>query len=516
MADENILPRDQNHVTAAGFESSTTVGDVRPGQIIVATGRIKVDLAGGGGGDVVGPGSSTDNAVARWDGVTGELLQDSVVIISDLGAITGVTTIVASGAIRSNTSLILEETGAGTDIITIQAPASIAASYTLTLPIDDGSNLQFLQTDGNGVLSWASPAGSGDVVGPASATDGVPALFDGTTGKLIKNSTPTGTGNPVMQTTPTLITPVIGVATGTSLTLTGILVSGVNGATGGSLKLFGATSGDVTLKVAAAAGTATIFQLPATNGSSTNILQTDGAGVTSWVAKPAGTVTSVSGTTDRITSTGGATPVIDIAATYAGQTSITILGTIATGTWNATVIAGQYGGTGVANTGKTITIGGSITFSGAFTFTGTVTANTTVTFPTSGTLYGTLAGSITSAQLATSLSDETGTGVVVFNAKPTFVGTVQTIVAVAALALDGSLGSYFTKTIATGSTFTQSNFTTGQMFTLKITGAFTPTWFSGITWLTVGGTAPVQGAITTYGFVCTGSNTFDGYLVGTQ
>lgn len=100
--------------------------------------------------------------------------------------------------------------------------------------------------------------------------------------------------------------------------------------------------------------------------------------------------------------------------------------------------------------------------------------------------------------------------------KPTFVGTVQTIVAVAALALDGSAGSIFTKTIGTGSTLTQSNFTTGQMFMVKITGAFTVTWFSGITWITVGSTAPTQAAVTTYGFVCTGSNTFDGYLVGTE
>lgn len=45
-----------------------------------------------------------------------------------------------------------------------------------------------------------------------------------------------------------------------------------------------------------------------------------------------GTVTDVLGTPDRITSTGGATPVIDIASTYVGQTSITTLGTIATGT----------------------------------------------------------------------------------------------------------------------------------------------------------------------------------------
>lgn len=55
-----------------------------------------------------------------------------------------------------------------------------------------------------------------------------------------------------------------------------------------------------------------------------------------------GTVTGVTGTTNRITSSGGATPAIDIAATYVGQTSITTLGTIATGTWQGTAIADTY------------------------------------------------------------------------------------------------------------------------------------------------------------------------------
>ncbi len=58
-----------------------------------------------------------------------------------------------------------------------------------------------------------------------------------------------------------------------------------------------------------------------------------------------GFVTSVSGTPNRITSTGGATPVIDIAATYVGQTSITTLGTIATGVWQGTAVGAIYGGT---------------------------------------------------------------------------------------------------------------------------------------------------------------------------
>ena len=53
-------------------------------------------------------------------------------------------------------------------------------------------------------------------------------------------------------------------------------------------------------------------------------------------------VSSVSGTTNRITSTGGTTPVIDISASYVGQTSITTLGTITTGVWNGTAIANAY------------------------------------------------------------------------------------------------------------------------------------------------------------------------------
>ena len=49
--------------------------------------------ATGSGGDVVGPASSTDNAIARFDTTTGKLLQNSVVTVSDTGAIAGATTI---------------------------------------------------------------------------------------------------------------------------------------------------------------------------------------------------------------------------------------------------------------------------------------------------------------------------------------------------------------------------------------------------------------------------------------
>jgi hypothetical protein len=45
------------------------------------------------GGDVVGPASATDNALARYDTTTGKLIQNSVVTVSDTGEIAGATTI---------------------------------------------------------------------------------------------------------------------------------------------------------------------------------------------------------------------------------------------------------------------------------------------------------------------------------------------------------------------------------------------------------------------------------------
>lgn len=56
------------------------------------------DPAGATGGDVVGPSSATDNAVVRFDGTTGKLVQNSVVTIADsTGDVAGVGALTASG-----------------------------------------------------------------------------------------------------------------------------------------------------------------------------------------------------------------------------------------------------------------------------------------------------------------------------------------------------------------------------------------------------------------------------------
>ena len=57
-----------------------------------------------GGGDVVGPSSATDNAIARFDLTTGKLIQNSAVIIDDSGNVTGVNSITDPDYITFNTS----------------------------------------------------------------------------------------------------------------------------------------------------------------------------------------------------------------------------------------------------------------------------------------------------------------------------------------------------------------------------------------------------------------------------
>jgi hypothetical protein len=157
---------------------------------------------------------------------------------------------------------------------------------------------------------------------------------------------------------------------------------------------------------------------------------TAGAGLTK-----AGNTLDVVGTADRITVNSDS---VDIASTYVGQSSITTLGTIGTGTWQGSVIAGQYGGTGVANTGKTITLEGDLATIGAFTLRLTATANTDVVLPLTGTL-ATLAGAeslsnktITSSSFSGTTLDASGLVTLTNTTDASAIGT-------AALVMSGGL-----------------------------------------------------------------------------
>ena len=73
--------------------------------------------------------------------------------------------------VKNETSVKFYEASAnGTNKIAVKAPATLGADYTLTLPPDDGDNLQFLQTNGSGVTDWVtvSAGGISDVVSDTS------------------------------------------------------------------------------------------------------------------------------------------------------------------------------------------------------------------------------------------------------------------------------------------------------------------------------------------------------------
>ena len=154
--------------------------------------------------------------------------------------------------------------------------------------------------------------------------------------------------------------------------------------------------------------------------------------------------------------------------------SLTSVGTIGTGSWQGSVIGSTYGGTGVNNGTKIITLGGSFTTSGAHNTTLTTTDNTTLTLPSTGTLAttGNLSqfAATTSAQLAGVISDETGSGALVFATSPTLV--TPTLGVASATSVNKVVltvpATSATLTIADGKTITVSN-------TLTFTGTDTST-----------------------------------------
>lgn len=94
-ADKKIFTSDGTNIIQIASGTISGLGDVNitspaNGQSLSynsSTGKWVNSNAGTG--DVVGPASSTDNAVVRFDGTTGKLIQGSPVTISDTGAISG-------------------------------------------------------------------------------------------------------------------------------------------------------------------------------------------------------------------------------------------------------------------------------------------------------------------------------------------------------------------------------------------------------------------------------------------
>lgn len=160
-----------------------------------------------------------------------------------------------------------------------QSPATGGATYTGSSPI---------VVSGTAISCPTCGTGTGNAL-----TSNPLSQFAATTSAQLAGvlSDETGTGAAVFANTPTLVTPNIGAATGTSLTTTAGLTSGANGGTAGSLVMNGATSGAVTLTVSATSNNL----IDSTAFSATNIT---GSGNVGGAALQIGGVSVVNGNRD--------------------------------------------------------------------------------------------------------------------------------------------------------------------------------------------------------------------------
>lgn len=153
------------------------------GSIVAATGTVMVNAIANTDVSIVGnnaSGSTTDILKLQVAGSNRFRLLSTGEAIFGLAA--------------TNTGKLTLSNASGATLTSLSA-GNAASSLNFILPVVDPTNGQVLSaaapSGGNVVLSWVANGGgggSGDVVGPGSATDNAIARFDTTTGKLIQNS----------------------------------------------------------------------------------------------------------------------------------------------------------------------------------------------------------------------------------------------------------------------------------------------------------------------------------------
>lgn len=436
---------------------------------------------GGGGSSVQGPGTSTDNAVARWNGVTGTAIQDSSAILSDAGLLSGLTGLTSSGtitftALTASRALVTDSFDGLTSSATSATELGYVAGVTSAIQTQlngkallSGTLAQFASTTsaqlagvisdetGSGALVFAtSPVlSSPNLDTPSAGTltnctglpiaSGVSGLGSGiatflatpSSANLISAITDeTGTGSLVFGTSPTfttgLTTPLTLGGTATSSVLTLQSTSGV-GATD-RIDMKTGNNGALTGLSIASSSAVTIGS--ASGGSLTHTIQT-GNLLTLQIASGAqskmvsidmkqGTSHSYmhcAGTSDEIVTGSVIQDLVfrSAASTLWGTNGSTTLRMKLDTSGNLS-ITGLTASTALA-TDSSKNLVSSATTATELGYVNGVTSAIQTQLNARATTAGTLAqfASTTSAQLAGVISDETGSGALVFATSPVLV-----------------------------------------------------------------------------------------------
>ena len=260
--DQTVVLTAGTGITTSGTYPSFTVTNALPDQTVVLNAGTGISTSGtypnftitntspSLGGDVVGPASATDNAIARYDTTTGKLIQNSVVIIDDTGSVTGVNALTAQSLTVNNNATL-----GSSNADTLDVRARILSDLE-----PNADNAKDIGTSGR---NWRD-AFFGRTLHTVNLDLTGTTSFDGSQGTSGQVLTSAGTGNTPTWTTPTTgtVTSVGGTGTVNGITLTGTVTST------GDLTLGGTLSGvDLTTQVT---GT-----LPVANG---------GTGLTSLTA----------------------------------------------------------------------------------------------------------------------------------------------------------------------------------------------------------------------------------------